>query len=86
MSSIKEALKDNANASEVFRALIAAEVVKSNSELIDLLFTEYESFPSSAAIAIINWNRGTNPKNARIGLDDGRLNEILNDVWPPQNR
>ena len=70
----------------VFRSLFEAEIVKTNSELIELMFETFEEFPSSAAIAIINWNRGKKTKSSRIGLSDERLDEALNDVWPPEHR
>jgi hypothetical protein len=82
MMDVKSLIASHRSHSMAFRSLFDAGKVKSNLELIALLSREYEDFPDSAAITIVNWNRGTRPERSEIGLNDQRLDEILSAKWP----
>ena len=66
--------------SAAFRQLFEQGLVKSNDNLVDLLYAEFEDLPVSVMPTVMNWNRGTNPERAMMGLGDDRLDEILMDL------
>jgi hypothetical protein len=75
--SIRELIESGKSPSQAFRHLFEIGAVHSNSDLVDLLYTEFYDLSASVMPAVISWNRGTRPERVGLGLTDARLDEII---------
>lgn len=77
MSDIRVLLKSEEKPSLIFRVWFEQNIVRTNHDIVRLLYMELDDLSESAMPAIMAWNRGTNPEREGVGLTDERLDEIL---------
>jgi hypothetical protein len=80
MISIRQLLNSGMRPSQAFRYLLQHGAATSASDIVNLLYEEFEDLSSSVMPAVMNWNRGARPELAEKGLSDDRLDEILLDL------
>lgn len=81
MSNIRQLFKSGKKPSAVFRWLFDQQLVRTNHDIVKLLYTEFDDLSESVMPAVMAWNRGTDPERAGLGLSDERLDEILSPLF-----
>ncbi|WP_157798628.1 hypothetical protein [Dyella ginsengisoli] len=81
MSDIRLLLKSGEKPSSIFRGWFEQDIVRTNHDIVRLLYMELDDLSESAMPAIMAWNRGASPERAGVGLTDERLDEILRPLF-----
>lgn len=81
MSDIRELLKSGGKPSLIFRGLFQQNIVRTNQDIVRILYTEFDDLSESVMPAIMAWNRGTDPERAGVGLTDEKLDEVLRPLF-----
>ena len=65
----------------IFRGLFQQNIVRTNQDIVRILYTEFDDLSESVMPAIMAWNRGTDPERAGVGLTDEKLDEVLRPLF-----
>ena len=64
--TVRELIQSGMSPSQAFRHLFDCGAVQSATDLVDLLYTEFDELSNSVMPAVMSWNRGTKPERAGV--------------------